>query len=298
MAATNLNELSAFAVVARAQSFTRAAAQLGVSQPALSQTIRGLEARLGIRLLTRTTRSVSPTEAGERLLQTLEPKLQEIEAELTAIRELRDRPAGTLRLNADEHAARYVLWPVLRRFVQDYPEVTVEVVVDYGLTDIAAGRFDAGVRVGGMVAKDMIAVRIGPDIRMATVGSPAYFATRPRPATPHDLVHHNCLNIRFPTRGGLYAWEYEKDGQELNVRVEGSLIFNLDSFRLEAALNGLGLVHSVADAVQPHVEAGALVRVLEDWCPPFEGYHLYYPSRRQPSAAFSLLVEALRHRGD
>jgi DNA-binding transcriptional LysR family regulator len=296
MRGLNLNDLAAFAAVARAQSFTRAAAQLGVSQPALSHTLRGLEARLGVRLLTRTTRSVSPTEAGERLLRTLEPRLSEIEAELAALGELREKPAGRLRLTADEHAAHAVLWPALKRFLPAYPDIGVEVTVDYGLTDIAAERFDAGVRLGGMVAKDMIAVRIGPDFGMATVGAPSYFARRPPPRAPQDLVGHSCLNLRLPTHGGLYAWEYEAGGRELRVRVEGQLIFNSVSLILEAAVAGFGLAHLPEDQVRPFLESGRLERVLADWCPPFEGFHLYYPSRRQPSAAFALLVEALRYR--
>lgn len=296
MVGANLNDLSAFVAVARARSFTKAAAQLGVSQPALSHTLRALEARLGVRLLMRTTRSVSPTEAGERLLRTLEPRLEEIETELVALSELRDRPGGTLRLTADEHAARAVLWPALRRFLPAYPEVTVEVTVDYGLADIAADRFDAGVRLGGMVAKDMIAVRIGPDFSMATVGAPAYFAQNPPPQTPQDLIGHNCLNLRLPTHGGLYAWEYETAGRELRVRVEGQLIFNSVTLIMDAAVAGLGVAHLPEDQVRPYLDNGQLQRVLADWCPPFEGFHLYYPSRRQHSAAFALLVEALRYR--
>ncbi|MFP3890612.1 LysR family transcriptional regulator [uncultured Ralstonia sp.] len=293
----NFNDLQAFVLVAREGSFTRAAAQLGVSQSALSHTIRGLEARLGLRLLTRTTRSVSPTQAGERLLQTLGPRFDDIEAELAALSELRDKPAGTLRITTAEHAADTVLWPKLETFLPSYPDIRVEISVDYGLTDIAAERFDAGVRLGDQVAKDMIAVRIGPDLRTAVVGAPGYLARRPPPQTPHDLTTHNCINLRLPTHGGLLVWEFEKAGQALNVRVEGQLIFNSSTPRLRAALAGFGLALLPEDMVQPHVEAGRLVRVLDDWSPTFPGYHIYYPSRRQSSPAFALLIDALRYRG-
>ncbi|MEK0081605.1 LysR family transcriptional regulator [Benzoatithermus flavus] len=292
----NLNDLLAFLAVAREHSFTRAAAQLGVSQSALSHAIRGLEARLGLRLLTRTTRSVAPTEAGERLLRTVGPRFEEIEAELVALSALRDKPTGTIRITAGEHAADTILWPALEKLLPDYPEIKVEIAVDNGLTDIVAGRFDAGVRLGEQVAKDMIAVRIGPDMRMAVVGAPSYFAQRPPPRTPQDLTAHDCINIRLPTYGGLYAWEFEKDGRQLRVRVEGQLVFNNTALRLNAALAGLGLAYLPEDQVQAHLAEGRLVRVLADWCPPFPGYHLYYPSRRQPTPAFALLVEALRHR--
>ncbi|CAJ0816300.1 MULTISPECIES: LysR family transcriptional regulator [Ralstonia] len=293
----NFNDLQAFVLVAREGSFTRAAAQLGVSQSALSHTIRGLEARLGLRLLTRTTRSVSPTQAGERLLQTIGPRFDDIEAELAALTELRDKPAGTIRITTAEHAADTVLWPVLERFLPNYPDIQVEISVDYGLTDIAAERFEAGVRLGDQVAKDMIAVRIGPDLRTAVVGAPSYFANRPQPTTPHDLTAHTCINLRLPTHGGLLVWEFEKDGQALNVRVEGQLIFNSSTPRLRAALAGFGLALLPADMTEPHVAAGRLVRVLDDWCPTFPGYHIYYPSRRQSSPAFALLIDALRYRG-
>jgi DNA-binding transcriptional LysR family regulator len=283
--------------VARERSFTRAAAQLGVSQSALSQTLRGLEARLGLRLLTRTTRSVAPTEAGERLLRAAGPRLDEIEAELAALSELREKPAGTVRITAHDHAVRTVLWPALERLLPDYPDIKVEIVIDYGLTDIVAERYDAGVRSGEMVAKDMVAVRIGPDLRMAVVGAPSYFAGRPRPKTPQDLTAHDCINLRLPTLGGLYAWEFEKGRRELKVRVEGQLVFNATAPMLDAALAGFGLAYLPEDDVGAHLADGQLVRVLTDWCPPFTGYHLYYPSRRQPMPAFALLVEALRHRG-
>lgn len=293
----NLNELTAFTAVAREESFTKAAARLGVSQSALSHTVRALEERLGLRLLTRTTRSVSPTEAGERLLRTVGPRLDEIEAELSALSELREKPAGTVRITAGEHSAETVLWPAIARLLPDYPDIRVEIIVDYGLTDIVAERYDAGVRLGEQVARDMIAVRIGPDMRMAVVGAPAYFAQRPKPRVPQDLTAHNCINLRLPTYGGLYAWEFEKAGRELKVRVEGQLVFNTAGLRMNAVLSGLGLAYMPQDQVAAHLGNGRLVRVLEDWCPPFPGYHLYYPSRRQATPAFSLLVEALRYRG-
>jgi len=292
----NLNELTAFLAVARERSFTKAAAKLGVSQSALSHTLRALEERLGVRLLTRTTRSVSPTEAGERLVSTIGPRLDEIEAELAALGELREKPGGTIRITAGEHSADAILWPALAKFLPDYPDIRVEIIVDYGLTDIVAQRYDAGVRLGEQVARDMIAVRIGPDMRMAVVGSPAYFATRPKPRTPQDLTTHNCINLRLPTYGGLYAWEFEKAGRELKVRVEGQLVFNTAALRLNAVLAGLGLAYLPEDQVTAQLADGRLMRVLSDWCPPFPGYHLYYPSRRQATPAFSLLVDALRHR--
>ncbi|ANL66086.1 LysR family transcriptional regulator protein [Rhizobium phaseoli] len=297
MPRSSVDDLIAFLAVAREQSFTKAAAKLGVSQSALSHTIRGLEARLGLRLLTRTTRSVSPTEAGERLLVSIGPRFDEIESSLTALSAFRDKPAGTIRINAGEHAANSVLWPALERFLPEYPDVRIEIIVDYGLTDIVAERYDAGVRLGEQVAKDMVAVRIGPDMRMAVVGAPTYFDGRPKPLTPHDLTDHNCINLRLPTYGGVYVWEFEKDGRELNVRVEGQLVFNNIALRLKAALAGAGLAYLPEDAVQAHLENGQLVRVLEDWCPPFPGYHLYYPSRRHASAAFAVVVDALRYRG-
>jgi len=291
-----INDLAAFIAVAREQSFTKAAARLGVSQSALSHTITGLEKRLGLRLLSRNTRSVSPTPAGARLLETVGPRMDEIESELAALSEFRDRPAGTIRITAGEHAAEAVLWPALAKLLPDYPDINAEVIVDYGLTDIVAERYDAGVRLGEQVAKDMIAVRIAPDMRMAVVGSPAYFAGRQKPRTPHDLTSHSCINMRLPTYGGIYVWEFEKDGHELRVRVEGRLVFNNIALRVNAALEGLGLTYLPEDVVQPHIAEGRLVRVLDDWCLPFSGYHLYYPSRKQPSAAFAVLVNALRYR--
>jgi DNA-binding transcriptional LysR family regulator len=292
----NINDLVAFLAVAREQSFTRAAAKLGVSQSALSHTIRGLEVRLGLRLLTRTTRSVSPTEAGERLLVSIGPRFDEIESELAALSELRDKPAGTIRITTGEHPAEAVLWPALEKLLPEYPDIHVEVIVDYGLTDIVAERYDAGVRLGEQVAKDMIAVRIGPDMRMAVVGTPAYFASRQKPLTPQDLTDHTCINMRLPTHGGIYAWEFERDGRELKVRVEGQLVFNNIALRLNAALAGQGLTYLPQDVVEPYLAEGRLVRVLEDWCAPFSGYHLYYPNRRQASPAFALVVDALRYR--
>ncbi len=296
MPGENFNTLAAFAVVARERSFTRAAAQLGVSQSALSQTVKALEARLGLRLLTRTTRSVSPTEAGERLLRTLAPRLEEIEHELANLAELRDKPAGTIRITAGEHAAMTVLQAGLARLVPAYPDINVEVIVDYGLTDIVAEGYDAGVRLGEQVAKDMIAVRIGPEMRMAVVGSPDYFAINAPPEAPQDLTRHNCINMRLPTYGGLFPWEFEKDGREIKVRVEGQLVFNNIGLRLDSALAGLGLAYIPEDHARDQLAAGRLIQVLEDWCPAFPGYHLYYPSRRHSSPAFSVLVETLRYR--
>ncbi|HEY6432393.1 MAG TPA: LysR family transcriptional regulator [Acetobacteraceae bacterium] len=296
MPRTDLNDLLAFLAVARERSFTRAAAQLGVSQSALSQTLRGLEERLGLRLLTRTTRSVAPTEAGERLLLAVGPALDEIDAGLAALSELREKPAGTIRITTHEHAASVILLPALAKLLPDYPDINVELVIDYGLTDIVAGRYDAGVRSGEMVAKDMIAVRIGPDMRMAVVGAPSCFAARRAPRTPPDLTMHRCINLRLPTHGGLYAWEFGKDGRELRVRVEGQLVFNTTALALQAALAGLGLAYLPEEQVEAHLEAGRLVRVLTEWCEPFPGYHLYYPSRRQPTPAFTVLVDALRFR--
>jgi DNA-binding transcriptional LysR family regulator len=297
MANENLNDLATFVVVAEERSFTRAAARLGVSQSALSQTVRGLETRLGIRLLNRTTRSVSPTPAGERLLRTLTPRLKEIDAEIAAVSELREKPAGTIRLTATENAAEAVLWPALRALLPDYPDIKVEVVIDYGLTDIVAEQVDAGVRPGETVAKDMIAVPIGPMMRMAVVGSPAYLAKRPPPRTPQDLTNHDCINLRLPARRGIYAWEFERNGRELKVRVDGQLVFNTAALILNAARDGFGLAYLTEQQVRTYIDNGELVRVLANWCPPFSVYHLYYPSRRQPSAAFAVLVEALRYRG-
>ncbi|WP_264478222.1 LysR family transcriptional regulator [Microvirga rosea] len=291
----NISDLIAFLMVARERSFTRAAAQLGVSQSALSHTVRGLEERLGVRLLTRTTRSVAPTQAGERLLRTAGPRLDEIEAELEGLSEFREKPAGTIRITAGDHVTETVLWPKLARFLPDFPDIKVEIALDQALTNIVEQRFDAGVRLGEQVAKDMIAVRISSDVRFAVVGAPSYFANRPFPTTPQDLVGHSCINLRLQTLGGLYAWEFERDGREMAVRVDGQLVFNGIFQVLNAALDGFGLAHVPQDIAQSHIAAGRLIRVLEDWCPPWSGYHLYYPSRRQSSAAFKLIVEALRH---
>jgi DNA-binding transcriptional LysR family regulator len=291
----NLNDLLAFVTVAREGSFTRAAAQLGVSQSALSHTIRALETRLGLRLLNRSTRSVSPTEAGERLLRTVGPRLAEIEAELAGLSELREKPAGTIRITASEHAANTVLWPRLSKLLAYYPDIKVEITTDSRFIDIVAERYDAGVRMGDVLAKDMVAVRIGPDIRMAVVGSPTYFSKRPPPLTPQDLAAHDCINLRSLTHGGLYAWEFEKDGHELKAHVEGQLVFNTTAPIIRAALDGFGLAYVPEDAAQEYLAKRRLRRVLDDWCPTFPGYHLYYPSR-QSSPAFALLVNALRYR--
>lgn len=296
MGGENYNDLQAFLAVAREGSFTRAAAQLGLSQSALSHKIQGLEARLGLRLLTRTTRSVSPTEAGERLQQALAPNFENIDAALAGLSELRDKPGGTIRITSSEHAAGTILWPVLESFLPRYPDIHVEVVSDSTLTDIAAERFDAGIRLGEQVALDMIAVPIGPPTRLVVVGRPDYFDTRPAIVTPRDLTGHDCINLRFLTHGGLYAWEFENGSHTLNVRVEGRLTFTSLDRILAASLAGFGLAYLPEDFVRPHIEAGRLRQVLDDWCPLFPGYHLYYPSRRQPSPAFALLVDALRYR--
>ena len=283
--------------VARERSFTRAAAQLGVSPSALSQTIRSLEERLGVRLLTRTTRRVAPTDAGERLIATVAPHLEEIETSLAALSELRDKPAGTIRITVVDHAAETILWPALADFLAKYPDIQVDLIVDNTLRDIVVERFDAGIRMGERVARDMIAVRIGPEIRMAAVATLAYFEKHGRPKVPQDLATHSCINLRLPTLGGIYAWEFEQGSREINVRVEGQLTTNDIAVIKTAALHGLGLAFMPEDVAQPHLDAGDLVQVLADWTPPFPGYHLYYPSRRQQSPAFALLVEALRYRG-
>src|SRR5271170_2375148 len=289
-------DLVAFLVVAREQNFTRAAAQLGGSQSALSQTMRGLEARLGVRLLMRTTRRVSPTEAGERLLRVVSPRFGDVDAELAAVTALREKPVGAIRLTSTENAAASVLLPALERFLPKYPDIKVEIVIDYGLTDIVAERFDAGVRFGETVASGMISVRIAPDARMAVVGAPSYFAERKPPRVPQDLTAHACINLRLPTHGGLYAWEFEKAGRDMNVRVDGQLVFGTAELILTAARAGFGLAYLTGEQVRDDLKSGRLVRVLADWCPPFSGYHLYYPTRRQPTQAFALLVEALRYR--
>jgi DNA-binding transcriptional LysR family regulator len=292
----DFSEWAVFIAVAEEGSFTRAAAKLGLSQSALSYAVRMLEQRIGVRLISRTTRSLSLTEAGERLLISLRPAFDHIDSEIAALTALRDKPAGTIRITTFRHAAQTVLWPVLSELLQNYPDITVEVHVDEGLTDIVAERFDAGIRMGEQVQKDMVAVRITPDVRMAVVGSRSYFANRPAPQTPRDLSEHRCASYRQNTGGGLYAWEFEQDGVELEVRVNGPVIFNDNEMLLHAAVDGLCLVYTFENQISQHVADGRLVRVLEDWCPPYSGYHLYYPSRRQHTAAFTLLVDALRYR--
>ncbi len=293
----NIDDLLALRAVAQERSFTRAAARIGVSPSALSHRIRGLEERLGLRLLTRTTRSVAPTEAGERLLAAIGPHFDGIDAELDALSELRDKPAGTIRITTGIDAAQTILWPALAQLLPEYPDVHVELSVNAGFVDIVAERFDAGVRLGETVAQDMVAVRIGPEMRMAAVASPSYFAVNRPPKTPHELAGHNCINLRFPTLGGLYAWEFEKAGRAVNVRVEGQLIVNDIALALQAALDGSGIAYLPEDYVRSQIDGGRLKRVLADWSPPFPGYHFYYPSRRHQSPAFALLVEALRYRG-
>jgi DNA-binding transcriptional LysR family regulator len=298
MARENLNDLVAFVAVAREHSFTRAAAKLGVSQSALSHTIRLLEARLGVRLLTRTTRSVSPTEAGERLFQNIAPHFDEIAAEVETLSEVRDKPSGTVRITAADYVIDTLLWPRLDPLLRDYPDIKIELIVDYGLTDIVAERFDAGVRLGEQVAKDMISLRIGPDVRFAVVGAPSYLEGREHPTTPEELLSHNCINLRLPTYGSVYVWEFERNGQELRVRVEGQLAFNSVLNILDAAVSGHGLAHMPEDLAAPFLADGRLVRLLAPWSPYWEGYHLYYPSRRQALPAFRVISEALRYRPD
>jgi DNA-binding transcriptional LysR family regulator len=292
----DLQDISAFLAVARDRSFTRAAAKIGVTQSALSQTVRGLEERLGIRLLTRNTRGVSPTEAGEILLRTIGPHFDEIQSGLAALSGLREKPAGTVRITADQHAAEDVLWPAVNQFLPKYPDIKIEIIIDYGLTDIIAEQYDAGVRIGEIVDKDMIAVPIGPDMRMIVVAAPNYLATHAAPLTPQDLTHHRCINLRLPTYGGLYAWEFEKEGRGLHVRVEGQLVFNNVGMIITAAVAGHGLAYVSEMRVETLVKTGHLIPVLDDWCPSFPGYHLYYPSRRQPTPAFKAVVTALRYR--
>ncbi|MGJ7492457.1 LysR family transcriptional regulator [Variovorax sp. ZT4R33] len=296
MAKENLNDLQAFVLVARERSFTRAAAQMGLSRSALSHAMLALEARLGVRLLARTTRSVSTTEAGERLLNTVAPRLQEIEVELTSLSAMRDKPAGTVRITAHDHAITTALWPRLLPLLRQYPDIQIEFSVDYAFTDIASQRFDAGVRVGDRVDKDMVAVRISPDLRMAVAASPGYLAGKALPKKPQDLTAHRCVNLRLPTRGNLYAWDFEKGKKSVNVRVQGQTVFNNTGLMLQAALDGMGFAYVPLDLMQPHIEAGRLVPVLEDWWPRFPGYHLYYANRRQIAPALALVVEALRYR--
>jgi DNA-binding transcriptional LysR family regulator len=295
MVRRNLNDLLYFVTVAREGSFTRAASLLGVTQSALSQAISGLETRLEIRLLTRTTRSVSPTAAGERLLNAIGHRLDEIDAELDQLTEMRDKPAGTVRITCGEHVLRTTLLPKLTPLLLEYPDVKVEFDINYGFRDIVADRFDAGVRLGDTIDKDMIAIPIGPELRMSAAASPAYFAAHPKPRNPRELVNHNCINMRMQTAGGLYVWDFERRGEQLNVRVDGQLVFNTSPSMVDAALAGLGIAFLPEEEFAPHLEEGRLVRVLDEWCPPFPGYYLYYPSRRQPSPAFSLVVDALRH---
>jgi len=291
-----LGDLSAFLAVAQEQSFTRAAAKLGTSQSALSHTIRRLEERLGIRLLTRTTRNVSTTEAGKRLLDTVHPAVDSIRRELENLSELRDRPSGTIRITTPEHAAQTVLWPVIDKFLGDYPDVHIELNAENSLTDIVAEGFDAGVRLGEQVAKDMVAVRIGPQLRMVVIASPSYLAAHGKPKTPHDLTSHKCINLRMRSSGGLYVWEFEKDGKDVNVRVDGQVTLNSMPLVMEAVRSGHGIAYVMEDRAEALIRWGAAVQILRNWSQPFDGYHLYYPSRRQPTPAFSLLVEALRYR--
>ncbi|WFS26180.1 LysR family transcriptional regulator [Rhizobium rhododendri] len=297
MARENIDDLQAFVAVAREQSFTRAAAMLGVSPSALSQTISALEARIGVRLLTRTTRSVSVTEAGDRLLNEVGPRLDGIQAALTSMNDLRERPAGNIRLTSDEHAAEAIIWPVLERFLPEYPDIKVEVIIDYGLSNIVGERYDAGVRLGETVAKDMIAVPIGPKTRMVVVGAPSYLADRTKPKVPQDLTGHRCVNFRLPTLGGLYAWEFEKNSRTINVRVDGQVTFNGLGVIMKAVLSGAGLAYMPEDEVRHLVDDGSLTLLLQDWTPLYPGYHIYYPSRRQQTPAFSLLLAALRYKG-
>lgn len=291
-----LGSLSLFLEVAEERSFTRAAAKLGISQSALSHSVRRLEAKLGLRLLTRTTRSVAPTEAGERLIETLRPALDDIDGKLASLTELRDRPAGTVRITAGTHAARAVLWPVIDRLVAEHPDINVEVNSEGGFVDIVSERYDAGVRLGERLEQDMIAVRISPRLRMVAFAAPSYLAGRGRPQTPYDLASHNCINLRLPSSGGLYAWEFERDGKELNVKVGGQLVLNDVDLILQAGVAGHGVGFLLEEHVLPLIANGSLERLLDDWCEPFDGYYLYYPSRRQPSPAFSILLEALRYR--
>ncbi|MDV4143645.1 LysR family transcriptional regulator [Shimia sp. FJ5] len=296
MARDEMSELKAFVAVAEERSFTRAAARLGLSPSALSHTIRALEDRLGLRLLTRTTRSVSTTEAGERLFQTLAPHFEQIRAELDALSELRDKPSGTLRISSGIHAAQTILRPRLADFLPQFPDINVEVSINDGFVDIVGDHFDAGVRLGESVSKDMIAVRIGPDWRFLVVGTPAYFARRSPPEHPRELTNHQCINLRLPSAGGLYAWEFERDGREVEVRVSGQLTYDSILPILHAARDGHGLAFLPEDLARPYIDTGEFEVVLREWCAPVQGYHLYYPNRRLASPAFTRLVEALRYR--
>jgi DNA-binding transcriptional LysR family regulator len=297
VARANLNDIVAFLAVAREKNFTKAAAKLGVSQSALSHTIRALETRLGLRLLTRTTRSVSPTEAGDRLLSAVGPHFEDIQSALDALAALRDKPSGNVRITAGLHVTETILWPKLQPMLRKYPDIHVEIIVDYGLANIVADRFDAGVRLGEQVAKDMVAIRIGPDFRFVVVAAPGYFDAHQEPKVPQDLTSHRCINLRMPTYGGIYAWEFERGGREINVRVDGQLVFNSSKQILDAALAGFGIAYLPEDTAAPHIERGRLVQVLDNWCAPFPGYHIYFPSRRQSSPALSLVIVALRFSG-
>lgn len=296
MARENINDLVAFLAVARERSFTKAAAKFGLSQSAISHTVRQLEARLGVRLLTRTTRAVSLTDAGERLLEGIGPHFDEIQAQVESLGELRDKPAGTIRIAAADYAIKFVLWPRVRKFLREFPDIKVELILDNGLTDIVTERFDAGVRMGEHLAKDMISARIGPDFCLAVVGSPAYFEGRQKPTHPKELVGHACINFRLPSSGGLYAWEFEEDGREIKIRVDGQLAFNNIFESLEATLDGFGMAYIPEEIILPYVAGGRLIRVLQEFSPLWDGYHLYYPSRRQSSPAFVALLNALRYR--
>lgn len=291
----NLNDFVAFTVVAQERSFTRAAAKMGVSASALSHTMRNLEERMGVRLLARTTRSVSVTESGKYLLDNIKPLIDEIENKLAKLHELKGTPSGTIRINAAEHAVDTILLPKLTNFLSQYPDIKVEMIINYGFIDIVDQKFDAGVRLGESISNDMIAMRIGPDMCMAVVATPSYFKKYPKPVVPHDLSQHNCINLRLPRYDNLFAWEFEKEGHELKVNVQGQLTFNLTTQRLDATLAGAGISYLPEDLVLEHIKQGRLVRVLEDWCEPFSGYHLYYPNRRQHSTAFTLLLDALRY---
>ncbi|POR10021.1 LysR family transcriptional regulator [Diaphorobacter sp. LR2014-1] len=297
MATTKVNDLQAFVAVARDQSFTKAAAKLRITPSALSHTMRGLEERLGVRLLARTTRNVAPTEAGERLLRAIAPLFDQIAAEVDALSELRDRPRGTLRITCTDDQIELCLRPMLAEFLRNYPEITLELYVDYGFTNVVEERFDAGIRLGESISKDMIVVRIGPDWRLAVVGSPEYFSRHPAPKTPHDLTQHRCVNIRHRPSGTIYAWEFEKDGHAFTVKAEGQLVFNSIMHVLNAAVDGIGLAYVPEQLVEPYLADGRLKEILADWCPTFQGYHLYYPNRRQASPAFAAFVEALKYRG-
>jgi DNA-binding transcriptional LysR family regulator len=295
MGRDSVNDLTVFLATAREQSFTRAAAKLGVSPSAVSHSVRLLEERLGIRLLTRTTRRVSLTEAGDRLVKSIQPHFDGIDTALNQLTELRDKPAGLVRITAGEHAVTSILWPVIERLLPEYPDIKFEVTTDNALTDIVAERYDAGIRLGEQVDADMVAVRISPEMRMVTVASPEYFGRNPKPLSPQDLTGHACINLRLPTYGGYLVWEFEKDGREVKVRVDGPLAVNNSNMAIRAACAGAGIGHFLEDHASADIDAGRLIVVLDDWSPPFAGYHLYYPSRRQMSPAFAVLVDALRH---